>query len=66
MSFLRLYPSGTSKDIPKHQRRGAILVLGMLAAAKPEMISEHIDLLLKIGLGPHGKVSMVAMHIHYK
>lgn len=29
----------------------------MLAAAKPEMISEHIDLLLKVGLGPRGKVS---------
>lgn len=47
---------GSSKDIPPHQRRGAILVLGMLAAAKPEIVSEHIDLLLKIGLGQLGKV----------
>ena len=46
----------SSKDIPKEQRRGAIIVLGMLATAKPEVASAHLDLLLKIGLGQHGKV----------
>jgi condensin complex subunit 1 len=48
---------GTDKGIPKFQRRGAIIVLGMFAAPKPEVVAEHVDILLKIGLGPHGKVS---------
>ena len=53
--------SGTPKDIPRVQRRGAIIILGMLATAKPETVSEHIDLLLKIGLGQLGKVCI--MHL---
>lgn len=48
--------SGTPKGISKAQRQGAILILGMLAAPKPEVAAEHLDLLLKIGLGPLGKV----------
>ncbi|KAK9763414.1 condensin complex non-SMC subunit Cnd1 [Basidiobolus ranarum] len=45
----------TKKEIPKAQRRGAIIILGMLAKARKEIISERIDLLLKIGLGELGK-----------
>ncbi|ORX90468.1 hypothetical protein K493DRAFT_339988 [Basidiobolus meristosporus CBS 931.73] len=37
------------------QRRGAIIILGMLAKAKKEIISERIDLLLKIGMGDLGR-----------
>lgn len=48
---------GTHKDIPRWQRRGAIIVLGMFAAPKPQVVAEHIETLLKIGLGPHGKVN---------
>jgi condensin complex subunit 1 len=48
----------THKDISKAQRRGAIMILGMLAAAKPEYVADHVDLLLKVGLGPLGKVSL--------
>lgn len=47
---------GTDKDIPKRQRRGAIIVLGMLAVARKEIVTEKLDLLLRIGLGPYGKV----------
>ncbi|KAK9712483.1 condensin complex non-SMC subunit Cnd1, variant 2 [Basidiobolus ranarum] len=45
----------TRKEIPSVQRRGAIIILGMLGKAKREIISERIDLLLKIGLGDYGK-----------
>lgn len=51
--------AGTTKDIPRFQRRGAIIVLGMFAAPKPEVVAEHIDTLLKIGLGPYGKVRLL-------
>jgi hypothetical protein len=44
-------------QISKQQRRGAIIILGMLAKADTEMVSEKIDLMLRIGLGPVGKVS---------
>lgn len=45
----------TPKDIPHAQRRGAIIILGQLAIAKPEIITENLEYLLKIGLGQHGK-----------
>lgn len=48
---------GTNKEIPRFQRRGAIIVLGMFAAPKPEVVADHVETLLKIGLGPRGKVS---------
>jgi condensin complex subunit 1 len=46
----------TPKDISMAQRRGAIMILGMLAVANPEYVADHVDLLLSIGLGPLGKV----------
>lgn len=48
---------GTDQEIPKPQRQGAIIVLGMLALAKREVVTERVELLLKIGLGPLGMVS---------
>ena len=51
------HPIGfTRANIPKAQRRGAIIILGMLAKAKTEIVSEKVDLVLRIGLGPYGKV----------
>lgn len=35
-------------------------MLGMLAITRPEIISDHVDLLLKVGLGPVGKVCAFA------
>jgi hypothetical protein len=48
---------GAHKALPRSQRRGAIIILGMLALSKRTIISEKVDTLLKIGLGPFGKVS---------
>jgi hypothetical protein len=47
----------------KEQRRGAIIVLIMLAKAKTEIVQEKVDLLLKVGLGQFGKVSMLVKKI---
>lgn len=45
----------TKGRIQKSQRRGAIIILGMLAKAKTKIVSDKIDVMLKIGLGPLGK-----------
>ncbi|KAI8393588.1 non-SMC mitotic condensation complex subunit 1-domain-containing protein [Radiomyces spectabilis] len=45
-------------NIPKSQRRGAIIILGMLAKANTEIISGKIDLLLRVGLGRLGKADL--------
>jgi condensin complex subunit 1 len=42
--------------LPKAQRRGAIIILGMLALANRNVLTDKVDVLLKIGLGPYGKV----------
>lgn len=53
--------AGTDAAIPKPQRQGAIIILGMLAVAKREVVTERVDLLLKIGLGNLGMVSSVTL-----
>jgi hypothetical protein len=50
--------TGTEQEIPKAQRQGAIIILGMLALAKREVVTERVDSLLKIGLGNLGMVSL--------
>lgn len=45
-----------NREIPKLQRQGAIIILGMLALAKREVVTEGVDALLRIGLGPLGMV----------
>lgn len=50
---------GTSRDISKQQRRGAIIVLGMLAAPRPNVVADNLDKLVAIGLGPIGKGDLV-------
>ncbi|CDR99695.1 hypothetical protein [Sporisorium scitamineum] len=47
------------RAISAPQRRGAIIVLGMLATARREIISEQIDTLLRVGLGPLGARDVV-------
>ncbi|KAF9352012.1 Condensin complex subunit [Mortierella sp. NVP85] len=44
-----------NREIPNQQRRGAIIILGMLAKAKPDIVAQKIETILKIGLGKHGK-----------
>ncbi|KDR79872.1 hypothetical protein GALMADRAFT_222814 [Galerina marginata CBS 339.88] len=43
------------RHLPKVQRRGAILIIGMLALSSKEILTGRIDVMLKVGLGPLGK-----------
>ncbi|PNS20628.1 Condensin complex subunit 1 [Sphaceloma murrayae] len=43
------------KEISKTQRRGSIIVLGMLALADPEIIVKELETCLRIGLGGRGR-----------
>ncbi len=43
------------QEISKNQRRGAIIVLGMLATADPDIVVKETGSMLRIGLGPHGR-----------
>jgi condensin complex subunit 1 len=45
----------TKTEIPRPQRRGAIIILGMIGHAIPTMISQNIGIMMKIGLGEYGK-----------
>ncbi|EJU02276.1 hypothetical protein DACRYDRAFT_94650 [Dacryopinax primogenitus] len=49
---------GTEREIPRQQRRGAIMILGMLAVAKREVVTERVETLLRIGLGSFGKADL--------
>ncbi|GAA5907855.1 condensin subunit YCS4 [Sporobolomyces salmoneus] len=49
----------TSKEIPRFQRRGSIITLGMFAQPKPEVVADHVETLLKIGLGSLGRADLV-------
>lgn len=42
------------QEISKNQRRGAIIVLGMLATADPEIVVKETGAMLRIGLGTIG------------
>ncbi|PKI84012.1 Ycs4p [Malassezia vespertilionis] len=44
----------STRPIAKAQRRGAIMVLSMLATADRALVADKIDTLLQIGLGPLG------------
>ncbi|UKZ75654.1 hypothetical protein TrVFT333_003344 [Trichoderma virens FT-333] len=43
------------REISRTQRRGAIIVLGMLATAIPEIAVGEIETMLRTGLGAHGR-----------
>jgi len=47
----------TDTPVPKPQRQGAIIILGMLAVAKREVVTEQVENLIRVGLGQHGMVS---------
>ncbi|KAJ8481937.1 hypothetical protein ONZ45_g15130 [Pleurotus djamor] len=46
----------STHHLPKAQRRGAIIIIGMLALAKRAVVTDHVDTILKVGLGRLGKV----------
>lgn len=43
------------KEISKTQRRGAIIVLGMLALSSPDIVVQEMESCLRIGLGEFGR-----------
>ncbi|KAF7319328.1 Condensin complex subunit 1 [Mycena chlorophos] len=45
----------TPRNIPPEQRRGAIMILGMLAVARRSVVADHVGVMLKIGLGRLGR-----------
>ncbi|KAJ7914853.1 non-SMC mitotic condensation complex subunit 1-domain-containing protein [Mycena leptocephala] len=47
-----------NKPLPKTQRQGAIIILGMLALAKRGVLTDHVDVMLKVGLGHLGKADL--------
>ncbi|BFZ56733.1 condensin complex non-SMC subunit Cnd1 [Savitreella phatthalungensis] len=49
------------RDISKSQRRGAIIVLGMLALADHDLIVNGLDLLLQVAFGPIGQSDLKLM-----
>ena len=50
---------GVNKGISKAQRRGAIIVLGMIALANPEVAIKEMDTMLRVGLGQLGREDLV-------
>ncbi|TIA70796.1 hypothetical protein E3P91_02896 [Wallemia ichthyophaga] len=46
------------KDIPRAQRRGAVIIIGMLAVSRADIVHERIDTLIRIGLGQLGKADL--------
>lgn len=50
---------GVNKDISKAQRRGAIIVLGMIATADASVVVKEIDTMLRIGLTHTGRKDLV-------
>ena len=49
---------GVNKEISKAQRRGAIIVLGMISLADPNVVIKETDAMLRIGLGPLGRADL--------
>ncbi|POS84635.1 ARM repeat-containing protein [Erysiphe pulchra] len=43
------------KEISRSQRRGSIIILGMLAMAKPDIVVGEMETMLRIGLGNLGR-----------
>ncbi|OQV08061.1 hypothetical protein CLAIMM_12387 [Cladophialophora immunda] len=50
---------GVNKEISKAQRRGAIIALGMIALASPEVVVKEMDTMLRVGLGQLGRTDFV-------
>ncbi|KAL8375872.1 hypothetical protein RB595_007142 [Gaeumannomyces hyphopodioides] len=46
------------REISRTQRRGAIIVLGMLATASPEIVVGEIETMLRTGLGSLGRADL--------
>ncbi|KAI1943391.1 condensin complex non-SMC subunit Cnd1 [Ophidiomyces ophidiicola] len=47
------------REISRTQRRGSIIVLGMLALSDPEIVVKEMEAMLRIGLGTFGRTDLV-------
>ena len=50
---------GVNKEISRAQRRGAIIVLGMIALADPNVVIKETEAMMRIGLGPLGRSDLI-------
>ena len=50
---------GANKEISRAQRRGAIIVLGMIALADPNVVIKETEAMMRIGLGPLGRADLI-------
>ena len=50
---------GVNKDISRGQRRGAIIVLGMIATADPSVVVKETETMLRTGLGAAGRKDLI-------
>ncbi|CCM04752.1 uncharacterized protein FIBRA_06942 [Fibroporia radiculosa] len=48
----------SERPLPKAQRRGAIIILGMLALARRSVVADRVETLVKVGLGSLGKADL--------
>ncbi|ORX43125.1 condensin complex subunit 1 [Piromyces finnis] len=57
----KLWKIFTSNRMEMHklQRRGALIILGMLAKADVEIISDKVDMLINVGFGTFGKKDLL-------
>ncbi|KXS19739.1 hypothetical protein M427DRAFT_152232 [Gonapodya prolifera JEL478] len=55
----QLWITFSRPDVSKEVRRGSLIIISMFAKAKPDIISEQMDLLLKVGLGRYGKEDLI-------
>ncbi len=51
---------GSERSLPRSQRRGAVIILGMLALARRSVVADRVDVLMRIGLGKSGQVCTFA------
>ncbi|KZT06979.1 uncharacterized protein LAESUDRAFT_652146 [Laetiporus sulphureus 93-53] len=49
----------SDRPLPRIQRRGAIIILGMLALAKRSVVADRVETLVKTGLGNLGKSDLL-------
>ncbi|KPI44556.1 Condensin complex subunit 1 [Cyphellophora attinorum] len=49
---------GVNREISRAQRRGAIIVLGMIALADPNVVVKESDAMMRIGLGQLGRADL--------
>lgn len=50
---------GSERPLPRIQRRGAVIILGMLALARRSVVADRADVLMRIGLGKRGEVRLL-------